>query len=384
MSDPAGIYIHIPFCATRCHYCNFATGGYESALAERYVAAVAAEIERAASSAAATLRAPTHNVDTIYFGGGTPTTLTVEQLAYLIKLCRALFDLQPQAEITTEANPGSVAPTYLEELRQAGVNRLSFGVQSFDDDELQMIGRTHSAADARQALEMARAAGFTNLSLDLIAGLPHQQMTTWQRNLNEAFALAPNHLSVYLLELYKDAPLLHRIERGELQAIDEELTVAMYFALLDEAARRGYEHYELSNWARPGYEARHNLKYWTGASYWAFGVSAAGYDGQTRWSNTRNIHEYLTKIESGQSPVAETITLDEDDRQSENLFLRLRLQDGVDLRAHEARFGVNVQERYRVELARLREAGLIELHDGTLKIARAGTVLANEVFAAFV
>jgi oxygen-independent coproporphyrinogen III oxidase len=380
MSDLAGIYIHIPFCATRCHYCNFATGGYESALAQRYVAAVATEIERTAATMSSTMRA----VDTIYFGGGTPTMLSIEQLAHLIELCRTTFDLLPQAEITTEANPGSVSQSYLQELRAAGVNRLSFGVQSFADDELQMIGRTHSAADARAALQMARAAGFDNISLDLIAGLPEQKMTTWQRNLDEAFALAPEHLSVYLLELYKDAPLLHRVERGELRAIDEELTVAMYFALLDEAAQRGYEHYEISNWARPGYESRHNLKYWTGAPYWAFGVSAAGYDGQRRWSNTRNIHEYLTKIESDQSPVAESITLDEDDRQSENLFLRLRLQDGVDLRAHEARFGVKVQERYHDELARLREAGLIEMNDDTLKISRSGTVLANEVFSAFV
>lgn len=380
MNDAAGIYIHIPFCATRCHYCNFATGGYESALAQRYVAAVAAEIERAADAALPTMRA----VDTIYFGGGTPTTLSIEQLARLIELCRVTFDVHPQAEITTEANPGSVSQSYLEDLRAAGVNRLSFGVQSFDDGELQMIGRTHSAADARAALQMARAAGFTNVSLDLIAGLPEQKMTTWRRNLDEAFALAPAHLSVYLLELYKDAPLHHRIERGELRAIDEELTVAMYFALLDEAARHGYEHYEISNWARPGYESRHNLKYWTGAPYWAFGVSAAGYDGRTRWSNTRNIHEYLTKIERGQSPIVETVALDDDDRQSENLFLRLRLQDGVDLRAHEARFGVKVQERYQAELARLLEAGLIELHNDTLKISRAGTVLANEVFAAFV
>jgi oxygen-independent coproporphyrinogen III oxidase len=380
MSDLAGIYIHIPFCATRCHYCNFATGGYESALAQRYVAAVATEIERAAATMPSTMRA----VDTIYFGGGTPTMLSIEQLAHLIELCRTTFGVLPQAEITTEANPGSVSQSYLKKLRAAGINRLSFGVQSFADDELQMIGRTHSAADARAALQMARAAGFDNISLDLIAGLPEQKMTTWQRNLDEAFALAPEHLSVYLLEFYKDAPLLHRVERGELRAIDEELTVAMYFALLDEAVRRGYEHYEISNWARPGYESRHNLKYWTGAPYWAFGVSAAGYDGQRRWSNTRNIHEYLTRIESNQSPVAESITLDEDDRQSENLFLRLRLQDGVDLRAHEARFGVKVQERYHDELARLREAGLIEMNDDTLKISRAGTVLANEVFSAFV
>jgi oxygen-independent coproporphyrinogen-3 oxidase len=269
-------------------------------------------------------------------------------------------------------------------LRAAGINRLSFGVQSFDDAELEMIGRTHTAEDAREAVRMARAAGFTNVSIDLIAGLPEQRMAIWQRNLEEAFALAPDHLSVYLLELYKDAPLLHRIERGELRAIDEELTVEMYFALMDEAAARGYEHYEISNWARPGYHSRHNLKYWTGASYWAFGVSAAGYDGHTRWSNTRHIHEYLERIERGESPVAEQVKLNPDDQQSEALFLRLRLKDGVNLSEHRARFGVDVLKRYRAELERLSEAGLIELSGETLKISRAGTVLANEVFAAFV
>jgi oxygen-independent coproporphyrinogen-3 oxidase len=158
----------------------------------------------------------------------------------------------------------------------------------------------------------------------------------------------------------------------------------MYFALMDEAERLGFEHYEISNWARPGSESRHNLKYWTGAPYWAFGVSAAGYDGRTRWSNTRNIHEYLAKIESGQTAVAERIELDDDDRQSENLFLRLRLKDGVDLNEHRRRFGGNALERYRDEIERLREAGLIELDENRLKISRAGTVLANEVFAAFV
>lgn len=380
MKHLAGIYIHIPFCATRCHYCNFATGGYESELARRYTAAARAEIERAEVSKKPEMR----RADTIYFGGGTPTTLTVEQISDLIETCRQTFDIAPDSEITAEANPGSVSQNYLEELRAAGVNRLSFGVQSFDDGELQMIGRTHSSEDAREAVRMARAAGFANVSIDLIAGLPEQKLETWRRNLEEAFALEPDHLSVYLLELYKDAPLLHRINRGELRAIDDELTVEMYFALVDEAERQGFEHYEISNWARPGFESRHNLKYWTGAPYWAFGVSAAGYDGQTRWSNTRNIHEYLAKIESGQSPVAETIELNEDDRQSENLFLRLRLKDGVDLGEHQRRFGVNTLERYRDEIERLREAGLIEFDENRLKISRAGTVLANEVFAAFI
>jgi oxygen-independent coproporphyrinogen-3 oxidase len=380
MSTNAGIYIHIPFCATRCHYCNFATGGYESELARRYVAAVREEITRSDVSTKPAMR----NVNTIYFGGGTPTTLSIEQISSLIELCRQTFEVAPNAEITAEANPGSVSQAYLENLRAIGVNRLSFGVQSFDDGELQMIGRTHSAEDTREAVRMARAAGFANVSIDLIAGLPEQKMETWRRNLDEAFALAPDHLSVYLLELYQDAPLLHRINRGELRAIDEELTVEMYFALMDEAEGHGFEHYEISNWARPGFESRHNLKYWTGAPYWAFGVSAAGYDGQTRWSNTRNIHEYLTKIESGQSPVAEVVKLDEEDRQSEYLFLRLRLKEGVDLGEHQRRFGVNALERYRDELERLREAGLVELDKNFLKISRAGTVLANEVFAAFV
>ncbi|MBS1788893.1 MAG: radical SAM family heme chaperone HemW [Acidobacteria bacterium] len=378
MNQLAGIYIHIPFCDTRCHYCNFATGGYESDLARRYVEALRTEIQRAET------KPEMQAVDSIYFGGGTPTTLTVEQLGGIIELCRAKFDVSPDAEITSEANPGTISQAFLERLRATGINRLSFGVQSFDDGELEMIGRSHSAEDARQAVRLARAAGFENVSIDLIAGLPEQKMETWRRNLEEAFALEPDHLSVYLLELYKDAPLLHRINRGELRAIDDELTVEMYFALKDEAERQGFDHYEISNWARPGFESRHNLKYWTGAPYWAFGVSAAGYDGARRWSNTRNIHEYLAKIEAGASPVTESEELDENTRQSENLFLRLRLKEGVNLRDHEQRFGVRVTERYSEELVRLGEAGLIELDNDTLKISRAGTVLANEVFAAFV
>ena len=385
MNVTAGVYIHIPFCATRCHYCNFATGGYESELARRYTAALALEIgqadqEMASSPSLAGMKA----VDTIYFGGGTPTTLTIEQISKLIELCRQIFDVDPGAEITAEANPGSVSLDYLKSLRSSGVDRLSFGVQSFDDGELQMIGRTHTAGEAREAVKMARAAGFTNVSVDLIAGLPEQKMETWQHNLDEAFALAPDHLSVYLLELYKDAPLLHRIERGELHAVDEELTVAMYFELMDEAEKHGFEHYEISNWASPGYQSRHNLKYWTGAPYWAFGVSAAGYDGHRRWSNTRNIHEYVEKIERGEPAVVERNDLDDEDRQSENLFLRLRLKEGVDISEHRQRFNVNVLDRYRDELERLREAGLIELKNESLVISRKGKVLANEVFAIFV
>jgi oxygen-independent coproporphyrinogen III oxidase len=378
MNKQAGIYLHIPFCASRCHYCNFATGGYESELAQRYVGAIVREIERAEVTAAMC------DVDTIYFGGGTPTTLSIEQLATILAACRRKFQIAHTTEITTEANPGTISSEYFQGLRRIGFNRISFGVQSFDDAELKMIDRAHDADEAREAVKLARQAGFTNISIDLIAGLPEQRMETWQLNLTEAFALDTEHLSVYLLELYKDAPLLHRIERGELRAIDEDLTVAMYYALVDEAAKHGFAHYELSNWAKPGFESQHNLKYWTGAPYWAFGVSAAGYDGHSRWSNTRNIHEYLQRIENGESPIAERTELAADDLQSEAIFLKLRLQDGVNLSAHQRQFGVNVQERYHDELARLHEAGLIELQHDQLKISRKGKVLANEVFQAFV
>ena len=378
MSEQAGIYLHIPFCASRCHYCNFATGGYETEIANRYVAALLREIER--TEVMDTMR----EVDTLYFGGGTPTTLSVAQLASILAACHQKFAVSATTEITTEANPGTISHEYFQGLRSIGFNRISFGVQSFDDGELKMIDRAHNADEARAAVKLARQAGFANISIDLIAGLPEQKMETWQRNLREAFALDTEHLSVYLLELYKDAPLLHRIERGELRAIDEDLTVAMYYALVDEAEKAGYKHYELSNWAKPGFASRHNLKYWTGAPYWAFGVSAAGYDGQSRWSNTRNIHEYLQRVEKGESPVSERIALDEDDLQSEAIFLKLRLQDGVDLLDHQARFGVDVKARYHDELVRLDEAGLIDLDDERLTISRAGKVLANEVFQAFV
>jgi oxygen-independent coproporphyrinogen-3 oxidase len=382
MMEQAGLYIHIPFCASRCHYCNFATGGYEADLARRYVGALAREIEGAASGDPA--RAAMRGVDTIYFGGGTPTTLAVEDLRDLLALCRAEFEVASGAEITIEANPGSVSPDYLAHLRAAGFNRISFGVQSFDDAELALIGRTHNSAEARESFAAARAAGFENISLDLIAGLPEQRIETWRRNLEEAFALAPDHLSVYLLELYRDAPLLHRINRGELRAVDDEVAVEMYYALVDQAAGRGYEHYELSNWARGGRVSRHNLKYWTGAPYWAFGLSAAGYDGARRYSNTRNLNEYLSRLEAGASALAETIELEEQDHQSEALFLRLRLAEGVDLRRHAERFRVDVRERYGAELERLEEAGLVELCGERLRLSRAGLVLANEVFAAFI
>ena len=378
MSSQSGVYLHIPFCASRCHYCNFATGGYEENLAQKYVEALCAEIQQAEVSE------DMKSVDTIYFGGGTPSTLTIPQFQAILQKCRTRFELDPQIEITAEANPGSLTQEYLAELLRIGINRLSIGVQSFLDRELEMIGRGHVADDARSAVKMARQAGFQNLSLDLIAGLPEQSIATWRSNINSALELEPEHLSVYLLELYQDAPLMHRIKRGELTAIDDELTVQMYYELVDAAEQNGYVHYELSNWAKPGFESRHNLKYWNGALYHAFGMSAAGYNGATRWSNIRNLNHYIERIEKSESVIGETTELTLEDQQSEAIFLRLRLKDGVNVAHYSDEFGVDIKSKYETEIERLVDAGVLEFSGDSMKISRRGKVLANEVFEAFI
>lgn len=373
---PSGIYIHIPFCASRCHYCNFATGRFESGVAERYVSAIRKEISVGTY--------PGTEVDTVYFGGGTPTTLSISQLQSILDSCVGRYRLTSNAEITIEANPGTFEPKYLKSLRSIGFNRISLGIQSFDDAELAMIDRTHNSSEALRSINAVREAGFENLSVDLIAGLPDQTLDTWRRNLEILFGLGTEHFSVYLLELYKDAPLAHRIARGELREIPEERFIEMYDLLLDISEEAGFRHYEISNWAKPGFESRHNLKYWRGENYLAFGVSAAGFDGMRRWSNTRNINDYLSLVESDVSPIAEDLALSEDELQSERIFLGLRLDEGVDLVEHKARFGIDILERYSSEIARLSEAGLIEFDGNKMRIARRGKILANEVFQAFV
>ena len=378
MNSQSGVYLHIPFCASRCHYCNFATGGYEANLAQNYVAALCTEISKAE------FKHEMKSVDTIYFGGGTPSTLTIPQFQEILDTCRMRFDIDSRAEITAEANPGSLTTEYLTELCRLGINRLSIGVQSFLDRELEMIGRGHVADDARSAVKMARQAGFKNLSLDLIAGLPEQSIETWRNNINSAMELQPEHLSVYLLELYQDAPLMHRIKRGELQAIDDELTVQMYYELVEAAEKNGYVQYELSIWAKPGFESRHNLKYWNGALYHAFGMSAAGYNGNARWSNIRNINHYIERIEKSESVIAENIELSLEDHQSEAIFLRLRLKDGVNLAHYSEEFGIDIKSKYESEIERLLDAGVLEFSGNSMKISRRGKVLANEVFEAFI
>ncbi|MGH9942181.1 MAG: radical SAM family heme chaperone HemW [Pyrinomonadaceae bacterium] len=374
----AGIYIHIPFCRSRCSYCDFATGMYDATLAERYVGAVAREVGEFARPVA-------NDVDTIYFGGGTPSLLKPAQIARLLRAVQARFRVAPDAEVTMEMNPGTVTSELARDFRAAGVNRASFGLQTFDDQALKRLGRTHTADDARRTLAHLRAAGFDNLSFDLIAGLPGQTLADWSHNLDEALALGPEHLSLYLLEVHEGTPLAGQLERGMWPRPDPDTAAEMYELLVARTGAAGYEQYEISNFCLAGQESRHNLKYWTGAPYYGFGCSAHSYDGhRTRWSNERDAARYTELSEARGSALAETIELDDHAAGAEALFLGLRLTGGVDLARHQTRFGTDVRAAYAGDLARFADAGLIEFAGNQLRLTPAGLLLSNEVFTAFV
>ena len=379
----AGVYIHIPFCRSRCSYCDFATGMYESDLAERYVRAVCSEI-----SAWTEIEKPSE-VDTIYFGGGTPSLLAPAQIEKILKAVRARFRIVEGAEITLEINPGDGGESSasrrqtLSEFRRLGINRASFGAQTFDDQDLKQLGRTHSAADISATFHQLRAAGFENINFDLIAGLPGQVLAGWERNLDRALNLRPEHLSLYLLDIHEGTPLADQIRKGMRPQPDDDLAAEMYATMIDQVGAAGYEHYEISNFCLPGFESRHNTKYWSGAPYFGFGCSAHSYDGhRRRWANERDPLKYTESIENRESPIVERTSLNEDDARAESIFLGLRLMRGVDLQAYRSRFGRDLREEYNGELARLSEAGLIEIDRELIKLTTRGALLSNEVFAA--
>jgi oxygen-independent coproporphyrinogen-3 oxidase len=379
----AGIYIHIPFCRSRCSYCDFATGMYEGELAERYVHALTKEISKWSE-----VETPSA-ADTIYFGGGTPSLLTPLQIELILKAVHDRFDVLNGAEVTLELNPGDGGTSTasklgtLREFRRLGINRASFGAQTFDDRELKQLGRTHTAADIPSTFGRLRDAGFESINFDLIAGLPGQTLAGWKRNLDEALKLRPDHLSLYLLDVHEGTPLADQIRNGMRPQPDDDLAGDMYKLMLDEVGTAGYEHYEISNFCLPGFESRHNTKYWNGAPYYGFGCSAHSYDGaRRRWANERDVVKYVDLIATEDSTVVERTDLKEEDARSESIFLGLRLMRGLDLEDHRTRFGFDLRDRYDADLNRLREAGLIEIDEGLMRLTRRGALLSNEVFAA--
>ncbi|MDQ3633040.1 MAG: radical SAM family heme chaperone HemW [Acidobacteriota bacterium] len=375
----AGIYIHIPFCKSRCSYCDFATDVYRNNDAvERYVNALISEITNYE------LRI-TNYVETIYFGGGTPSLLTAKQLEKILKVIYRKFEFDENIEFTLEMNPATVSLEKLLDFKSLGVNRASFGVQTFDDRALKILARGHDADDARKTFELLRQANFENISFDLIGGLPNQSLKDWEKNLDEALNMNPEHLSLYLLEVHEETPLAEQI-RSERQPLpDEDLAGEMYEMMIEKVRAKGFEQYEISNFARTGFESKHNNKYWLCEPVFGFGVSAHSFDGiNKRWSNERDTKNYVSLVENGESAVVEIDDLSEKQLSAEFAFLNLRLAKGLNLYEFEKKFGINLMDEYTDELRRFEEMGLIKSSEDFLRLTRKGFVYSNEVFALFV
>jgi len=392
VQKPIGIYIHIPFCERKCTYCNFNTTDFFDELAGRYIDAVTREIAYWGENLIL-MSGDRIQVDTIYFGGGTPSIVDADQLAKLLVTCRAAFDVEPHTEVTIEVNPATLSTRKVDQWLSAGINRASVGVQSFIDRELVALSRTHTAADARRTIDLLREAGFSNISLDLIAGLPEQDLADWKFNLREALAIQPEHLSLYMLDLKEGTQLYAQLKRGLRPQPDDDVAAEMYRMISDATHAAGYEHYEISNFARvvgrdaepiSPFRSKHNSKYWTGAAFYGIGCGAHSYDGSARWVNVLKTETYIDRIATDGNAIAERNELSEADRAAEALFMGLRLKEGVSLAAFRSEYGVDVIERYGDELPRLAEAGLIELDGGRLVLTAAGRLLSNEVFVSFV
>jgi len=370
-----GIYVHIPFCHRKCGYCDFNSYAGLDTLVEPFVDALHREIEQSPYAG--------ERFDTVFFGGGTPTYLSGEALASILEHLTCRFAIAPNAEITCEANPGSVSLAQLRLLRQAGFNRLSFGVQSFHLDELQCMDRIHTPAEVLQSVAWAREAGFENLNLDLIFALPQQTLERWEASVRQAIALQPEHLSLYALMLEPNTRFYHLYQKGKLRLPDEEVQVAMFRLAQQLTAEAGYHQYEISNYAKPGYECQHNMIYWRNEPYLGFGPGAVSYMEGRRWTNIKHPREYIRRIHAGEPLELEWERLTGWDSVAETLMLSLRMVDGVDLHALEQRFGLPVHQHYAPVIAQLIARGWLEQHGTTIRLTQEGLLWHSEVALAF-
>jgi oxygen-independent coproporphyrinogen III oxidase len=377
--ETASLYLHIPFCHTRCHYCDFNTYAGILPLREPYVRALLTEIELAGKLAQHPGGKPRRS-RTIYFGGGTPSLLTVAQIARLLNACHKAFAVDEDAEITLEANPGTLSLQQLAGLRAAGANRLSMGAQSFDAELLKTLGRIHSPGDIVQALRKARAAGFTSINLDLMFGLPGQTMRHWQETLEQALALHPEHFSLYSLIIEEGTPFYTWTHEGRIAPADEDLCADMYEYADERLQREGYENYEISNWALPGHQSRHNLTYWQNLPYLGMGAGAHSCFGGRRFSNILDPQKYINLLEKKQRPEAESETIGRVQEMSETAFLALRTAQGLHLPAFEERFAEPFTHFAGDRLRIVEEAGLLEQKQDWLRLSKRGRLLGNEVF----
>jgi oxygen-independent coproporphyrinogen-3 oxidase len=377
--ETASLYLHIPFCHTRCYYCDFNTYAGMLPVREPYVRALLTEIELTGKMAQLADNTPRRS-RTIFFGGGTPSLLSVQQMQRLLQACSTAFAVDADAEITLEANPGTLTQEQLVGLREAGINRLSMGAQSFDAGLLKSLGRIHTPEEITQAVTYARAAGFTSINLDFMFGLPQQTMQQWQETLRQALELRPEHFSLYSLIIEEGTPFYDWTHEGRITPGDEDLCADMYEYADELLQQAGYINYEISNWALPGHHSRHNLTYWQNLPYIGMGAGAYSYFGNRRFSNERDPLTYNKILKSGRIPEVESEPVEREQEMSETAFLALRTALGLHLPTFERRFSQPFAQFVGDRLQIVEEAGLLEHEDGWLRLSKRGRLLGNEVF----
>ncbi|MFB9863160.1 radical SAM family heme chaperone HemW [Rufibacter immobilis] len=367
----AGIYLHIPFCKQACHYCDFHFST-SLGLKEQVLQAMRQELALQQHY----LNGET--IDTIYFGGGTPSILSVAELNELLETVYAQHTVNPAAEITLEANPDDLTLEKLQALRQTPVNRLSIGVQSFHDPHLQLMNRPHTAAEAALSIKMAQDLGFSNISLDLIYGIPAENPALWEQDLSQAFALQAQHLSCYALTIEPNTVFGHRVRKGKFSPADEERVARQFELLMTEAKAHGFLHYEISNFCQPGYESKHNSSYWKQVPYVGIGPSAHSFNGVSRQFNLPNNSKYVQALAEGQLPcTVEELSIE--DRVNEYVMTTLRTSWGCDTRFIQEKWGVDLVALHAPYLQKIATQGLLRQEQGVLLLTEAGKLLADEI-----
>lgn len=375
----AAVYIHIPFCLKKCNYCAFNSYTKTEFCPDEFVQALKKEIRIWGKENDPFL----FPVSSLFLGGGTPTCLTFVQLEEILRTCREVFILTPEAEITVEANPGTVNYDKLLMLKENGVNRLSFGVQSLSEKYLKFLGRIHTKEEFLANYTLARKAGFDNINLDFMFALPGQSVAEWQETLRQAAALQPEHISAYNLVLEEGTPLKAAYDRGEFQAADEETDLLMYEMTMDYLKSQGYKHYEISNFAKSNKQCRHNLVYWHNAEYWGFGAGAHSHYQGKRWFNFNRPDLYIKYLASGLKPREEEEELSLKTAMAETMMQGLRLYEGVLKADFENRFQHKITEVYAAPLEKMHNSGLIMENKDRIRLTKKGLLLANLVFAEF-
>ncbi|CAG9608102.1 radical SAM family heme chaperone HemW [Pseudoneobacillus rhizosphaerae] len=371
-------YIHIPFCQHICHYCDFNKMFLKDQPVDGYLALLEKEMELTLKTL------PTNHLETIFVGGGTPTALSATQLADLCESVNRQLPFNDKTEFTFEANPGDLSLEKFEILKAAGVNRISFGVQTFNETLLKKIGRTHRPRDVYQSIEWAKKVGFENISIDLIYGLPEQTLKDFEETLEIAFSLNIPHYSGYSLIIEPKTVFYNQMRKGKLPIVGEDLEAKMYGMLMNQMATHGFEQYEISNFSKAGFESKHNLTYWNNDLYYGFGAGAHSYVNGYRKANYGPLKKYMEPLEREELPIMEEHLVTREEKMEEEMFLGLRKTKGVSIGNFEKRYGTSPLEYFSKAIQEVKERNLIDIADNHIFLTRKGRFLGNEVFQSFI